>query len=378
MRILWHSAAPWEPTGYGNQTAIWTKELARRGHQVAISAYHGVQGMDVEWEGVPVYPAPLGGPPHILLRHHARDFKADLIVFFADLWTYPPEAFAGLPCPVAAWVPIDTDPLSLHDANVLLRGQVKPIAMSRAGQATLAKAKLDAPYVPHAIDTSVFKPMGGAERDLARRTLASVHGWPEDVFLVGINANNIDPYRKAFGEQFAAFARFHGKHPSARLMVHSFTRMRGSTDLELLAVTRGIRDLVVFPDQERMERGAYDTAHMVQFYNLLDVFSNATYGEGFGIPSIEAQACGTPVVLAENTSGPELAGPGWTCETQPWWNGAHASNWGVPLVKDLTRCYLASTRQGPFKRTAARQFAEQYSIENVAPMWDAALEAVTG
>ena len=43
-------------------------------------------------------------------------------------------------------------------------------------------------------------------------------------------------------------------------------------------------------------------------YSLADVFAYPSHYEGFGIPVIEAMACGTPVVCANNSCLPEVAG----------------------------------------------------------------------
>ena len=40
--LLWHSCAPWAPSGYGSQTGIWTQELTKMGHEVVVSSYWGV------------------------------------------------------------------------------------------------------------------------------------------------------------------------------------------------------------------------------------------------------------------------------------------------------------------------------------------------
>lgn len=49
-------------------------------------------------------------------------------------------------------------------------------------------------------------------------------------------------------------------------------------------------------------------ADLPTFYNLADVFAYPSHYEGFGIPVIEAMACGTPVVCANNSCLPEVAG----------------------------------------------------------------------
>ncbi|MCL5671201.1 MAG: glycosyltransferase family 4 protein [Acidobacteria bacterium] len=47
---------------------------------------------------------------------------------------------------------------------------------------------------------------------------------------------------------------------------------------------------------------------LAELYNHAAVFVYASLGEGFGIPALEAMACGTPVVAANVTSLPEIVG----------------------------------------------------------------------
>ncbi len=49
-------------------------------------------------------------------------------------------------------------------------------------------------------------------------------------------------------------------------------------------------------------------ADLPALYSLADIFAYPSHYEGFGIPVIEAMACGTPVTCADNSSLPEVAG----------------------------------------------------------------------
>ena len=73
------------------------------------------------------------------------------------------------------------------------------MAMSRFGEERLAD--YDPIYVPHGIDTTVFRPIG---RDIARKKL----GVDKDEFWVGmVAANKGAPSRKGFVAAFEAFAQ---------------------------------------------------------------------------------------------------------------------------------------------------------------------------
>lgn len=54
--------------------------------------------------------------------------------------------------------------------------------------------------------------------------------------------------------------------------------------------------------------GFVDDADLPALYNLARAFALPSLYEGFGIPPLEAMACGTPVVTADNSSLPEVIG----------------------------------------------------------------------
>ena len=116
---------------------------------------------------------------------------------------------------------------------------------------------------------------------------------------------------------------------------------------------------------------------MAQWYGVLDVLSNASYGEGFGLPIVEAQACGTPVVVADNSTGPELCGAGWAVETSLYWNRGHSSWWGRPDIAAIADAYESALGKAAGLREQAREFALAYDADVVAETyWKPALKAL--
>jgi hypothetical protein len=68
---------------------------------------------------------------------------------------------------------------------------------------------------------------------------------------------------------------------------------------------------VQWVNQDRYKSYVIDTEEMVATYNGMDIMCLPSKGEGFGMPWTEAQACGTPIISADTTSGRELNFGGW-------------------------------------------------------------------
>jgi hypothetical protein len=229
MKILWHSNDPDDKTGYGRQTATFVPLLQAAGHEMAVSAFHG-RTTAGQWRGIPVYPG--GDDPWGMdvLRGHARHFRADLVITLLDCWVSDPAGCEGLRC--AHLVPVDCEPLGARDETWLRTTLGKPVAFSRHGEIMLHDAGFEPAYVPHGIHVSVFTPIA----EPGKRRLRRLFGIPSGAFAIGINAANQDRNRKAYPEQFRAFARFREKHPDAVLLVHTRARNLGQGGLDLHAL----------------------------------------------------------------------------------------------------------------------------------------------
>lgn len=380
MRILWHGVAPWQPTGYGQQAGIWARKLRDAGHEVAISAQGGASTCGpTGWEGITVFPSANElEAVATVSRWHLQNYRPDLVICLYDGWQMGPGVvFDGFK--TLSWLPVDTDIMRVGDKKPggvafgdrlwLRQSKAIPIAMSKHGQRMLQLAGYHAPLIPHGIDTTVaWQPLGD-RRDAVRKDF----GIPEGTFAVGINATNIDPHRKSISEQVIAFAKFHVKHPNSMLFLHSMVHTPNSLNLIELVQGCGIEtEAVRLSDQGAMYTGSFPQRYLADWYGAMDVLMNASHGEGFGLASVEAQACGTPVILSKGNTGPELVGPGWLVGTQEFWNWTHQAFWHIPFIKDLVRALDAAyaQRNNQAKRAAARLFAEQFDIELVWPLWE--------
>lgn len=364
MRILWHSVAPWAPTGYGQQTAVFAPRIRDLGHDVALSAHWGLAGCVLGWEGMDVYPSD-DQWGNRLLPTYALMHDADLVVTLIDVWVLKAEIQKVLPN-LACWLPEDHAPLKPAHVEFFTKTGARPIAMSRFGTRMLKEAGLEhALYAPHGIDTQRFRPR--AELRAATRARMGV---PEDAFVVGMVAANKGraPSRKAFPEVMQAFGEFHRSHPDARLYLHTDpTSSEQGVPLGRLIVQCGIpSEAVQFTKPINVEIGVAPD-QMAAMYSAFDVLANPSYGEGFGIPIIEAQACGTPVIVTDFSAMTELCGAGWLVEHDPWYDAQHGSFFGRPhpesILDALERAYQA--REDGALRARAREFALKYDADRV-------------
>lgn len=363
-RLLWHSNAPMVPTGYGQQTGLFTPYLAEH-YDLAISSFYGLEGAPIKWEGIPVL-AGMGGEygNQSLAEHAERYFGGDprngLVVTLMDVWVLEAPRIAKLNC--ACWVPVDHEPAPPRVIDFFVESGAVPIAMSRFGERMLGR--LDPLYVPHGVDTSAYKPM---PKDQARG-----QAFPEGAFVIGmVAANKGRPSRKCFAQALQAFRKFLDKHENSYLYLHTLLdpNLAGGENIPALLQALEIpMDRIRIADQYNMLFDPYSHAEMARLYSALDVLLNPAMGEGFGVPVLEAQACGVPAIVTDFSAMPEVCAAGWHVKHEPYWSGL--SSWqAIPDVDDivsaLEECHGRSAREVEQMSQCARAHAKQYEVTKV-------------
>ncbi|MCK5643727.1 MAG: FkbM family methyltransferase, partial [Gammaproteobacteria bacterium] len=368
FRMLWSSNAIWAPTGYGVQAKHILPRLQALGITCAQFAWYGLQGagMTVDTGSGPlqIYPGSSDPFGNDMIAAYALDFKADLVMTLVDVWVMHEDLREHLGVPWMPWFPVDCSPIP---QRVLSRVKTAdfPTTYSKFGTEEARKAGVFCDYIPHGVDCDLFKP---GDRADARKRFGVEDD--ETFILAMIGANKGIPCRKGYPEAAWIFKQFHDMHPNSILYLHCCQDgTKGGADLPTIfeSIDDFPRDAVRFVDQVAYRRGLPDE-YMVAIYNAADVLLQPSYNEGFGIPLIEAQACGCPVVVNDCTSMSELVGAGKAVPPlQPAWYpvGGWAQTPDIESFVGALDYVRSRTNEG--YREQARDFALQYD-------WDLLVE----
>ncbi|MCX6353816.1 MAG: glycosyltransferase family 1 protein [Candidatus Aureabacteria bacterium] len=138
-----------------------------------------------------------------------------------------------------------------------------------------------------------YRPLGANVKEQVRRELKIKD-------RLALYAGRADPYKNLISLVKAA------REINARGGIHCAVVVAGEKDSRYPEVEEYIRethmqDDVLFP-------GSLDEDALIPLYNAADLLVLPSLYEGFGLPPLEAMACGTPVVCSNRASLPEVVG----------------------------------------------------------------------
>lgn len=179
------------------------------------------------------------------------------------------------------------------------------------------------------------------ERDFLRRQLLKTYLWSASNAdqIIAVSEDTKNAVKDRFGvpdekitvvhngvdhERFSpGDTGFHGKirigylggisqHKNVSTLIEAYLSMDSDRDTELVIGGFG-------PRQEQLQReyigkedvvlkGGIPEEEKVGFYRSMDIFVFPSLAEGFGLPLLEAMACGIPAISSNSTSLPEVGG----------------------------------------------------------------------
>lgn len=309
MKLLLVTDSLLAKSAYAIQSRALARYLQRAGHEVVVYglSYYG-EPITLDETVLMVGQGSLPPNDAMQINQHAARFAVDAVLTYKD--PFDLRNMRLLEVPWIAVAPVDTEPVSLAVLSGIENASAV-ITLSRHGQAALKEQGIEAHYAPCGVDTQIFSP---GDKNEARQALKL----PEDPFIALIvAANQSNPSRKNLDQVILAWEVFHREHPDSLLWLHTdLTPGSGGVNLAMLIDQLGWdKSHYRNTPQHGYATYAMSDTYMATLYRAADVLLLPSGGEGFGVPLIEAQACGTPVIACEYTAMRETAWAGWKIPT---------------------------------------------------------------
>jgi glycosyltransferase involved in cell wall biosynthesis len=245
----------------------------------------------------------------MIQRYVKEEIKPDLLAvlldsfmlhYMIDLRKYP-RGMDLSPAKKLFYFPSDGEPLPNGTPELFKRFEYL-VAMAKWGQEQAVQAGFpNCEYIPHAIDEQDFYELPDVQKQVWRKR------WniPDNTFVALSVFRNQG--RKMPAEMLKAWAKFAKDKNDVLLVLHAdpFDPAAPINTNELIA-RYGIQNSVKWTGMQ-WNRG-FSVKEIRGLYNLADIHTLSTSGEGFGIPIIESMVCGTPNVLPDFTTPRELVG----------------------------------------------------------------------
>jgi len=302
IKVLTLSDHPLSPSGVGTQTKYVIEALLKSGKFEVLSLGGAIKHQDYtarmvdpwgeDWKIIPVD----GYGTQEMIRSVIRNERPDILWFMTDprfyewLWEMENEIRPLLP--MVYYHVWDNKPLPMFNKRYYeSNDHIATISRVTHECVTGVAPDVDASYIPHAVDSSVFTPLSFEEKyELRRRILPEED---QDKFIVFWNNRNAR--RKQSGTLLWWWKEWldkRGLTEKAQLIMHTNPFDIHGQNLNMIAEELGMTNReVVFSTKKISLKG------MPAFYIAADCTVNIADAEGFGLATLESLSCGTPIIV---------------------------------------------------------------------------------
>lgn len=298
IKVLTISDHPLSPSGVGTQTKYVIEALLKTG-KFQFNSLAGAMRHDnynpvktEEWgDDWVIYPIDGYGTPDTI-RSLLRTYKPDIVWFMTDprfyIWLWEMEDEVRSLAPLVYYHVWDNYPYPTF--NKFYYDSCDVIATISKVTDDIVKTvspETESIYIPHAVDSDIFKPM---EEDIIKKARADSGVKPDQTLFFW---NNRNARRKQSGSLIFWFKDFLDRvgKDSAVLLMHTNPKDDHGQDLEAILHQTGMVN-----GEVKFSTAKIPPAQMALLYNMADCTINIADAEGFGLSSLESLSCATPVI----------------------------------------------------------------------------------
>lgn len=326
-KIIWGSEGD-TPTGYAIVSNKLLPLLADDFEIHRIGWQH-VEN-DVLANGVVIHSSVNGeiGNPHVLWNY-IKKIEPDLISSLVDIWfcRHWASVCQRSKLPYLCYFPVDGFPLSRGWIDIF-KNISDPLCMSNFGKKVTEKSikemsgawgqNFRCDYIHHGVDNKIFYEWNKNQRSEFEEVNKNMMKHIEGKFIFGQIGRNVE--RKQLDRLIRAFAIVKNEIKDSILYLRvgdPLDNKIGRNLVELMMRHGFKKGDIVFGDVPMFDMDnnpfyspldGIPEKMLINDYNLIDVHVYPTGGEGFGLGTLEAMACGTPSIIADNTTASELVG----------------------------------------------------------------------
>jgi glycosyltransferase involved in cell wall biosynthesis len=397
MRIAILSESTGNPSGFGQQTRILSEGLKNKGYDVIVLATSSFPNQPEPPEGVSQWNVKFDDLPAI--DKALSRAKPDAVIVF---WTtYHLSLYSHLRCvsnvPMFFWLPWEASTLKPE-----MTGIFDEIPDNHIVSLTQFGKDLWSPFIktdsiiPHGLDLEVWK--YDPEKFTPDHRTASRKEWskrlrrtiPDDAIVILNLDRNI--WHKRWDATYDTLRRvieMVGDSRPVQLIAHTqcqvetdepFTKGFNLFELEKMY---GVEGNVLYTGFD-WDAGL-TTDELVELYQVCDVRISTSGGEGFGIPTIEAQALGCLQAVTDSTTMPELLGENHISLVRPSTvivdpREDQTALWECPSAdrmanKILELDSLSAVDKVVLRESGVHRVKMRYSQEIMTDLWDKFLQA---